>query len=256
MHYNESTEHAKRELHFVINGKNTTTFTKNRDILLKGHRCDGPCQEAIQEVATENRTRYWSNAADWTSGAVPLEGEDVHVEPGWNMVFDLEDSPVYKLIRINGILTFKNESNCHLRAKHIFVRAGQLHIGSEEYPFTFEARITLYGEKDFESIVYDNAIEAGNKLLANVGLVRMFGIPRKQKMTRLLAPVNKGDSTFKVEPSLDLVAGDRLALAATAYDFMASDDVFVVSYDNVTGDIVINSTLLHYHWGAAVSTAA
>lgn len=37
------------------------------------------------------------------------------------------------------------------------------------------ARITLYGEKNMETIVYDNAIEAGNKLIANVNKIRMFG---------------------------------------------------------------------------------
>jgi hypothetical protein len=119
----------------VVNGKNSSLSSSNRLITLVGHRCDGPCQAAINVVPIENRTRYWSNAADWTSGAVPQEGEDAHVEPGWNMVYDLEDSPVYKLIRINGILTFKNDSDHHLRAKHIFVRAGELHIGSQEYPY-------------------------------------------------------------------------------------------------------------------------
>jgi hypothetical protein len=42
-------------------------------------------------------------------------------------------------------------------------------------------------------MVYDNAIEAGNKLIANVGTVRMFGKQRSHKMTRLVAPANKGD---------------------------------------------------------------
>ena len=103
------------------------------------------------------------------------------------MVFDLEESPIYKLIRINGILTFKNDTEklLHLRAKHIFVRAGQLHIGSKEYPFLNKARITLYGTKEFEHTVYDNAIEAGNKLIANLGLVSMWGKPRNFKITRL-----------------------------------------------------------------------
>jgi len=96
------------------------------------------------------------------------------------MIYDLEESPIFKLIRINGRLTFKNDTEklLHLRAKHIFIRAGELHIGSKESPFMGKAKITLYGEKEFESIVYDNAIEAGNKLIANLGLVSMWGKPR------------------------------------------------------------------------------
>ena len=37
---------------------------------------------------------------------------------------------------------------------------------------------TLFGEKESDHIVYDNAIEAGNKVIANVGTIKMFGKPR------------------------------------------------------------------------------
>ncbi len=101
-----------------------------------------------ESVPDENRTRYWSNKDDWTNGTLPLEGDDVHIEPGWNMVYDLNgSSPIYKLIRVNGNLTFDNTTDRHLRCKHLFIRAGELHIGSKEYPFEQKARITLYGEK-------------------------------------------------------------------------------------------------------------
>ena len=50
------------------------------------------------------------------------------------MVLDI-DTPKVKLLRINGRLTFLNTTNIHLQAKHIFVRAGELLIGSAEYPF-------------------------------------------------------------------------------------------------------------------------
>jgi hypothetical protein len=86
-------------------------------------------------------------STDWPDGKVPEEGEDVHIESGWQMVFNMNPSPVYQLIRVNGILTFDNETDTHLNCKHLFIRAGELHIGSEEYPMAMSARITLYGEK-------------------------------------------------------------------------------------------------------------
>jgi len=67
----------------------------------------------------------------------------------------------------------------HLQAQHIFVRAGELIIGSKDAPYEKNAQITLHGKKATASIVADNAIEAGNKLIANVGLVSMYGKPRK-----------------------------------------------------------------------------
>jgi hypothetical protein len=81
-------------------------------------------------------------------------------------------------MRVNGILIFSDEMDVHLRAKHIFVRAGELHIGNETHPYQHNGLITLFGEKNAEAIVYDNAIEAGNKLIANVNVVKMYGKQR------------------------------------------------------------------------------
>jgi hypothetical protein len=75
-------------------------------------------------------------------------------------------------VQINGRLSFKQDApKLHLRAKYIFVRMGELIIGNETNPFQGEAKITLYGLKQDQHIVYANAIEAGNKILANTGLI-------------------------------------------------------------------------------------
>lgn len=92
----------------------------------------------------------------------------------------MNPSPKYNLVRVNSLLTFENTTDTHLKCKHLFIRAGEMHVGSEDYPIlsNISARITLYGEKGAETMVYDNAIEAGNKLIANVGILRMYGAPR------------------------------------------------------------------------------
>jgi hypothetical protein len=60
-----------------------------------------------------------------------------------------------------------------------------LRIGTKEEPFKANATIGLYGEKNAETIVYDNAVEAGNKNIANVGKLFMYGIPRLSHHSRL-----------------------------------------------------------------------
>jgi lipopolysaccharide export system protein LptA len=75
-------------------------------------------------------------------------------------------------------------------------------------------------------------------------------------MTRLLAPAKKGVTEIEVEKGLDLVPGDRIALSATSFAATASDQAHVVSYDNATGKVTLDSKLNHYHWGAAESTGA
>ena len=104
-------------------------------------------------------------------------------------------------------------------------------------------------------MAYDDTIEAGNKLIANVGKIKMYGQPRAKKMTRLLAPANKGDTSITIETGLDFVAGDRLGLAPTSYDHEAVDDVTLTSYTSATGVAVFAVPLNHYHWGQSTSTA-
>lgn len=144
------------------------------------NRClGGKCEmEALDmgNVSADNLTAtLWSDVNTWPNKTLPKEGESVHIMPNMSVIFDLDESPVFKLLRVNGLLTFKEDKDNHLRAKHIFVRAGELRIGNETHPHEKNARITLHGEKDSDAIVYDNAIEAGNKVLANIGTVKMYG---------------------------------------------------------------------------------
>jgi hypothetical protein len=85
-----------------VNGKN---YTRN-PVTMLGVRCVDACMAAINTTVIENTTRYWSNATSWTSGAVPVAGEDVEVESGWNMIYDVAVSPIVNILTINGRLTF------------------------------------------------------------------------------------------------------------------------------------------------------
>jgi hypothetical protein len=56
--------------------------------------------------------KLWSDPANWPNNTVPKDGDDVHVEAGWNMIYDLNHTmvgndtpPVFKLVRVNGNLT-------------------------------------------------------------------------------------------------------------------------------------------------------
>lgn len=170
------------------------------------------------------------------------------------MILDIPETPKIKILKVNGILIFSDEMDITMHSYHVFVRAGELHIGNETHPHNHSATIMLYGERNDEAMAFDAAIEAGNKIIANVGLIKMFGKPRSTKMTRLMANINKGDSSIIVEPSLDLVAGDRLALTASSYQADSSEDFFIESYDNVTGEVQIDRTIKYHHFGAAEST--
>jgi|LauGreDrversion4_2_1035121.scaffolds.fasta_scaffold48110_3 hypothetical protein len=96
------------------------------------------------------------------------------------------------------------------------------------------ARITLNGFKDDETIVYENAIEAGNKILANVGTVSLFGEPRVGR-SRLLDSIVKGATSALIEPGLGWRTGETIGFAPTTMNNWEIDFANIVSYNNATG---------------------
>ena len=72
-------------------------------------------------------------------------------------------------------------------------------------------------------MAFTSSIEAGNKVIANINTIKMYGKARNQTLTRLLLPALKGATSFNIEKNLDVVPGDRLALLATSFDNIASD---------------------------------
>jgi len=103
-------------------------------------------------------------------------------------------------------------------------------------------------------MVYENAIEAGNKLIANVGIMKMYGKERTGKLTRLHAEAFKDTTEIIVESGLDWVAGDRIALAPTSFVHDYSEDNVVTAYNNETGVVTLETPLKYHHWGKDIST--
>jgi hypothetical protein len=64
------------------------------------------------------------------------------------------------------------------------------------------------------------------------------------------------DTEIYVETGLDLVAGDKIALAPTGLKHDAGENQVVASYDSETGKITLEDHIHYNHYGAAESTAA
>jgi hypothetical protein len=186
--------------------------------------------------------------------------EKFKIPTGWNIEFDLEESPLFEELEINGCLHFKRGEDAEkfkLRAKKILIRGGELYIGSKDKPYTGNAIISLEGNRNEETIaIEDIGVEAGSKIIANIGRLNMYGKQRSFKMTRLREPANIGDTTIKIETKdVDLVEGDRIALAATGVEYNTGETRDVVSYDKGSGVVTLDSPLEWYHFGADKSTA-
>jgi len=121
---------------YVYNWTDTREFgwkaTMSGDLVsnvrIKGIRCVNPdCDLEDIEPIPITDYGYWSEPGSWPDGVVPTSGS-VDIIPGLWIIYDLEDSPVFDVITVNGRLTFLDDAdklpNLNLNCKYIFVRAG------------------------------------------------------------------------------------------------------------------------------------
>jgi hypothetical protein len=122
--------------------------------------------EGVGNVATQGKIfRYvkrWSDVETWGQFA-PGTGDVPHIPRGMHVLFDLEKSPVYSLVVVEGSLIFDQNAKS-FDAEYILVKEGYLEIGTEDEPFTGELTITMHGE-EFGAVLPI----FGNKVLAVKG---------------------------------------------------------------------------------------
>jgi hypothetical protein len=237
-----------REFWMVLNYKDPEL---GRELLLEGLQCiSGTCvlDGSVEEVPMEEGSRLWSDPTSWPAGVVPGEEEEVEVESGWNMYYDLETSPTYKSITVNGRLSFYDATDVSLRTRRLFVRAGELFIGNTTHPFTNNAVITLVGDQDDETIALTASLEVYNKVLVSVGPIEMVGVARSG-FTRLVRAAYKDDTEVYVAEGLDWVPGDKIFFGATAHHPYAEDYSEVLEYESSSGKLTLVDPLEHYHFG-------
>ena len=79
------------------------------NVFIEGIRCVNPdCDLEVIEPVPITDYGYWSNASSWPEGEVPTGG-DVDIIPGLWIIYDLDDSPVFDVITVNGRLSFHDD---------------------------------------------------------------------------------------------------------------------------------------------------
>jgi len=99
------------------------------------------------------------------------------------------------------------------------------------------------------------AVETGNKLLVNTGLMSFHGAPR-DRFSRLRRSIYKDDNQFLVEPGLDWEAGDELFFAPTNHQWEHGEYRTITAVDDITGIVTVDSPFEWYHFGQEESTGA
>ncbi len=77
-------------------------------MLIKGRRCIVNCTIDKIDENEDQVTRLWSDVANWPKldNRIPIAGEAVVIEDGYDIIYDIGESPLFKSIEINGKLSF------------------------------------------------------------------------------------------------------------------------------------------------------
>lgn len=238
-----------QEFTFIVNGKDGSA----KDVKFEAVECIGSCNADVPDVNENAELPYvgslWSDPASWPSNQVPGPGDNVVIAADMWIQLDIPETQILGLLTIDGRLEFLDHVGpLNLRAKQVYVRAGELKIGSETHRFQDEAQITLYGDRSEEKDVMDGAVMTGSKQIVNTGIMEMFGMQRHRE-GRLQISVYNGSDIAYVEPGLEWMAGEEIYFAPTNHQFMHSEYKTIVSYDDITGKLVVDTPFEHYHFG-------
>ena len=229
----------------------TLSFELERDGCVTEGGC-GPRTQAPPGAEIEEEERYWSDRTSWSPGNVPVEGDDVVIEGTWNMVLDIPETPLLRSLEINGRLTVKNSENEYvLKSYLIWVRSGELIVGTEETPFMGNVTFELHGDKSSSDVYFhDEMFEAGNKVIANTGKLRMYGKNVGTKWTRLAETAQAGQSyIILVDDPTDWAVNDELGIAPSGRNYEERDFAVIQSING--NNVTLQEPLQYTHYGAA-----
>ena len=235
-----------------------STFVLERDECITVGGCNNKDLPSDGEIEAEYR--YWSKASSWTDvegedGVIPVEGDEVIIQSTWNMVLDVTDPPVFKSIEINGRLTIQNDgSTYNLQSYLIYVRKGELIVGTEEEPLTGKAIFTLHGSRDDRDIYFhDKMFEGGNKVIANTGKLRMYGKTVDLKWTHLAATAPAGQNFIMLaEEPTSWALGDEIGIAPSGRDYTQRDFGVISGIDG--NKVTLTESLIYEHYGSEDAT--
>jgi len=241
---NFSTDTSKYQI--VIDGRNcsitaatstsVTCTTDHRPGLIK------PSLEIyIQDVGLVSNQqklfRYvsmWSDDTTWGGEFAPMYLESVYVPEGLNLYVDVDATPELNLVLVEGALIFAPEADAtherYFDANYIYLRHAYMEVGTEEFPYTSQLTITMHGNLSSPYLPI-----FGNKCIAcDACTLDMHGVARDKTWTVLDSTVEPGATQITLSESVDWVAGEQIAIAATSYNGREGEKRTIKSIDKTT----------------------
>jgi cell migration-inducing and hyaluronan-binding protein len=187
------------------------------------------------------RRVLWSDPAAWPEGKVPGEGDAVTIARDMDVVLDV-DPPALRSLTIDGKLTFSDDIDVGLETDWIYLRRGELHIGSETDPHTRKATITLTDNVPGEDI--NTMGDRGIMLMG--GTLSLHG-DREHTWTKLAKTAQAGSAQIEVLDASSWRAGDEIVLASTDFDPRQAEKRTIAAVDG--NMITLDRPLEYMHFG-------
>jgi cell migration-inducing and hyaluronan-binding protein len=183
----------------------------------------------------------WSDPTSWPDGKVPGEGDAVTIGRDRNIALDI-DPPALRSLTIDGKLSFSNARDIELQSEWIYVRGGELEIGSEAKPHTRKATITLTDRVPGENV--NTMGDRGIMLMA--GTLSLHG-DRENAWTKLAKTAAAGSTRIELIDAGGWRKGDEIVLASTDFDPRQAEKRTIAA---IRGNaITLDRALEYMHFG-------
>jgi hypothetical protein len=197
---------------------------------------------------------YWSDVTSWKSGRLPLLGENVVINATQWIIMDV-NPPKLGTLTIYGRLSFLDSSSRSLNVDSIAVW-GEFLIGTSDAPFFNNAEVVVYGTRySGNTLILDNNLFLGNKVMAVLGRVSMVGRPRSIFWTKLstTAASNATDITLRDSVAGSWFPGDRITITSTEYDYSQGETAVIAAVSGNT--VTLAAPLLFRHFAGPLATS-
>lgn len=165
------------------------------------------------------------------------------IHKGQTMVLDM-DTPVLKMILIDGGKLKFDDKNIHLQAEHIFIaNGGSFEIGTEDQPFQHQATITMHGHVRSKEIPVYGAKGIGLR----EGTIDFHGKHVPITWTRLSETAEAGASQIKLQQAVTWEVGNEIIIAATGRSEKENEQVKITAVADGGKTLTISPTLKYRH---------
>ena len=158
-----------------------------------------------------------------------------------HVVLDV-DSPALRSLTIDGKLSFSDDRDIGLETEWIYLRGGELEIGSEADPYTRKATITLTDKVPGEDV----------NTMGDRGIVLMGGTlslhgDREHTWSKLARTAERGSTRIEVLNAGGWRAGDEIVLASTDFDPRQAERRTIAAVQGNT--LTLDRPLDYMHFG-------